>query len=36
MPVLAGTRMLSESLQSLYAKLIATQTQLAEAERPRP
>jgi ATP adenylyltransferase len=36
MPVLAGTRMLSEGLQSLYAKLIATQTRLAEAERPQP
>ena len=33
MPMLAGTRMLSEGLQSLYAKLIATQTRLAEEER---
>ena len=31
MPVLAGTRMLSEGLQSLYEKLMATQTRLAEA-----
>ena len=33
MPVLAGTRMLSEGLQSLYEKLMATQTRLGEAER---
>ena len=33
MPVLAGTRMLSEGLQSLYEKLMATQAGLAEAER---
>ena len=32
MPVLAGTRMLSEGLQSLYEKLMATQTRLAEEE----
>ena len=36
MPVLAGTRMLSEGLQSLYAKLMAMQARLAEAERPQP
>jgi ATP adenylyltransferase len=35
MPVLAGTRMLSEGLQSLYGKLIAAQTRLADAERPQ-
>ncbi|HEY0725488.1 MAG TPA: HIT domain-containing protein [Pyrinomonadaceae bacterium] len=34
MPVLAGTRMLSEGLQSLYEKLMATQTRLAAAETP--
>ena len=33
MPVLAGTRMLSEGLQSLYDKLMQTQARLAEAER---
>ena len=32
MPVLSGTRMLSEGLQSLYEKLMATQSRLAEAE----
>lgn len=31
MPVLSGTRMLSESLQSLYEKLLATQARLAAA-----
>ncbi len=35
MPVLAGTRLLSEGLQSLYEKLKATQTRLAAAEKPR-
>ncbi|HEV2095324.1 MAG TPA: HIT domain-containing protein [Chthoniobacterales bacterium] len=30
MPVLSGTRMLSEGLQSLYDKLIAAQTRMAE------
>ena len=35
MPVLAGTRMLSEGLQSLYEKLMATQARLAAAETPR-
>jgi ATP adenylyltransferase len=34
MPVLAGTRMLSEGLQGLYEKLIATQARLAAAEKP--
>jgi ATP adenylyltransferase len=33
MPVLSGTRLLSEALDSLYQKLMATQTRLAEAER---
>ncbi len=32
MPVLSGTRLLSEGLQSLYEKLMETQTRLAEAE----
>jgi ATP adenylyltransferase len=32
MPVLAGTRMLSEGLTSLYEKLIATQKRLAQEE----
>ena len=32
MPVLAGTRMLSEGLQGLYEKLMATQARLAAAE----
>ncbi len=35
MPVLSGTRMLSEGLQSLYEKLMATQSRLAEAEISR-
>src|SRR4051794_21748110 len=35
MPILSGTRLLSEGLQSLYAKLISAQAQLAEAERPQ-
>ncbi len=35
MPVLSGTRLLSEGLQSLYEKLMETQTRLAEAEVPR-
>lgn len=35
MPVLSGTRMLSEALQSLYEKLMATQTRLAAGEIPR-
>ena len=34
MPVLSGTRMLSEGLQSLYEKLIATQTRIEQAARP--
>lgn len=34
MPVLAGTRMLSEGLASLYDKLIAAQEQLAADESP--
>ncbi|MDQ6622816.1 MAG: HIT domain-containing protein [Verrucomicrobiota bacterium] len=34
MPVLGGTRLLSEGLQSLYAKLMAAQTELAEVDRP--
>ena len=33
MPILSGTRMLSEGLQSLYEKLIATQTRIEEAAR---
>ena len=33
MPVLSGTRMLSEGLQSLYEKLIATQTRIEQAPR---
>lgn len=36
MPVLSGTRLLSEGLQSLYEKLIAAQARLAEAEIPKP
>ncbi len=32
MPVLAGTRMLSEGLQSLYEKLMATQAKLAQGK----
>ncbi len=35
MPVLSGTRMLSEALRSLYEKLMATQSRLANAEIPR-
>ncbi len=35
MPVLSGTRMLSEGLTSLFEKLSATQTRLAEAETPK-
>ncbi len=35
MPMLAGTRTLSEGLQSLYAKFIATQARLADAENTR-
>jgi len=35
MPVLSGTRLLSESLQSLYEKLMTTQRRLAAAEGPR-
>ncbi|HXM32630.1 MAG TPA: HIT domain-containing protein [Chthoniobacterales bacterium] len=34
MPVLSGTRMLSESLRSLYEKLIATQARMEQAPRP--
>ena len=34
MPVLSGTRMLSEGLRSLYEKLIATQTRIEQAARP--
>ena len=34
MPVLAGTRMLSEGLQSLYEKLMATQSRLAAETVP--
>ena len=34
MPVLAGTRMLSEGLQSLYEKLMATQSRLAAEAVP--
>jgi ATP adenylyltransferase len=34
MPVLSGTRLLSEALQSLYEKLMATQTRLAAAPPP--
>jgi ATP adenylyltransferase len=33
MPVLSGTRMLSEALRSLYDKLIATQTRIEQASR---
>jgi len=36
MPMLTGARMLSEGLQGLYEKLIATQTRLAEADISRP
>lgn len=35
MPVLSGPRLLSEALQSLYEKLMATQKRLFEAEIPR-
>lgn len=35
MPVLSGTRMLSEALRSLYEKLMAIQSRLANAEIPR-
>lgn len=35
MPVLSGTRVLSEALRSLYEKLMATQSRLANAEIPR-
>ena len=35
MPILSGTRLLSEGLQSLYEKLIAAQSRLAEEEKPR-
>jgi ATP adenylyltransferase len=34
MPVLSGTRMLSEGLRSLYDKLIATQTRIGQTPRP--
>ncbi len=34
MPVLSGTRTLSEGLQSLYEKLMAAQARLAKAETP--
>ena len=34
MPVLSGTRMLSEGLRSLYEKLIATQTRIEQTPRP--
>lgn len=34
MPVLSGTRTLSEGLQSLYGKLMAAQARLAKAETP--
>jgi ATP adenylyltransferase len=34
MPVLGQTRLLSEGLQSLYYKLMATQTRLEEAAQP--
>jgi ATP adenylyltransferase len=34
MPMLGNTRLLSEGLQSLYDKLMATQTRLQEAARP--
>ena len=36
MPVLAGTRTLSEGLAGLYAKLIAAQDRLAQANIPTP
>ncbi len=35
MPIFSGARLLSESLQSLYEKLMAVQTRLAEAENSR-
>ena len=35
MPVLSGTRMLSESLQHLYDKLMATQARLETAAAPK-
>ena len=35
MPVFSGARLLSEGLQSLYDKLVATQNRLAETEAPR-
>src|SRR6476659_3242910 len=33
MPILSSTRLLSEALESLYAKLMAAQARFAEAER---